>query len=283
MVKAVGKVEIVAQKFDKMAGSDLILVQTSADVTAVGLPASIDDPGGREEERGAQQAGSQAELPAVERRDFRDRVLSFLRNEGKEWSDLENLISPRHPVKVEGSELASALTSLANKAAGSRRKRRVFSGVMPTPEGEKEYEMWVEQTSRSLGEWQCSDDEKRQRLVKSLRGLAADISGVTVNQPSASVAENLEALESAAGMTGSTLELVGEFQNMCQEKGEKLSSYLFQLERRLNYLRRRGGIQVAEVDQLQTDQIAKGTQSQDMIAWGFRQSGKVYPLPHLFS
>ncbi|XP_059805794.1 polymeric immunoglobulin receptor-like [Hypanus sabinus] len=45
IVKAVGEFEIVAQKFDKMVGSDLVLVQTSSDITTVGLPASIGDPG----------------------------------------------------------------------------------------------------------------------------------------------------------------------------------------------------------------------------------------------
>ncbi|XP_072108217.1 modulator of apoptosis 1-like [Mobula birostris] len=286
MVKAVGKVETVARRFDRMAGSDLVVVQTSADVMAVGLPATIGAPGEagpwrvhtvREEEKGAQQAGSQAELPAAGGRDFRDRVLSVLRSEGKEWSDLESLISPRPPVKSKCSELASALTSPANKwpsaqREGPCRKLRNFSGITPTPEGDKEYETWVEWTSQLLDERQCSDDEKQQRLVESVRMLTADVvRAMTFNQPSAPLAEYLDAMESAFGMTGSPLELMRVFQNMRQEKGEKISVYLFQLERQLNCLRRWGGgaiIQAAEVDKLRVDQIAKGAQPQDMIAWG---------------
>ncbi|XP_062928288.1 paraneoplastic antigen Ma1-like [Mobula hypostoma] len=222
-VKAVGKVEIVAREFGKMADSDFVLVQTSADVTAVGLPASIGDPGEAGPcgvhivtEKGSD--GTPEELPDTGGRDFRDRVLLFLRGEGRERTDLENLISPHPPWKAEGSELASAINSLVNKAAGPRQKLRIFSGRTPTPEGENNYETWVEHVSDLLGDGQCSEEEKRQRLVESLRGVAAEVvRGVKANQPSASLTEYPKALEEAFGLTGSTVELLAGFWNMHQD------------------------------------------------------------------
>lgn len=50
----------------------------------------------------------------------------------------------------------------------------MFSGVKPIPSGEEDYDAWAEQTMHLLEEWQCSDNVKKQRIVESLKGPAAD-------------------------------------------------------------------------------------------------------------
>ncbi|XP_072928002.1 paraneoplastic antigen Ma1 homolog [Hemitrygon akajei] len=182
-VRAIGKVKVIGRKIGKMGDLGFVLAQVGADVSVVGLPPSIGDlsdmrPWGVHivtAERFDVFDGTPEELPAAGGGDFRERVLSLLKDEGREWSDLENLISPPVPRKGEGSELASAINSLVNKAAGPRQKLRIFSGRTPTPEGEDDFETWIEHVSRLPGEWQCSEEEKRQTLVDSLRGVAAEV------------------------------------------------------------------------------------------------------------
>ncbi|XP_062923397.1 paraneoplastic antigen Ma1 homolog [Mobula hypostoma] len=266
-----------------MAEAGFVLVQTGADVTAAGLPASIGDPDeagqwGVHIVTGEGFDGTPEDLPDAGGRDFRDRVLLFLRDEVREWSDLEDLLSPHPPRKGEGFELASAINSLLNKAAGPHQKLRVFSRRTLIPEGEDNYETWIEHVSQLLGEWQCSEEEKRHRFVKCLRGVADEVvRGVEVNQPYASLTEYLKALEEAFGLTGSTVELLGGLRSLRQEKGEKLSEYLFWIERRRNCLRRWGVISGTDVDRIRIDQVARGAQRNDIIAMGLRQSRRTQP------
>ncbi|XP_072893039.1 modulator of apoptosis 1-like [Hemitrygon akajei] len=252
-VKTLGKVEIVSRNFDFEAGPDIVLVQTSEDITGAELPEEIGVPGEAGPWR-LQSVGEggvkaqQVELPAEGGGDLRERILAVLEDEGKVWSDLEKLVSSRSTVKGESSELASALTSLARRAEGPRQKIRVFSGITPTPDGEEDYETWVEQTSQLLSECQCSDEEKRQRLVESLRGEAAGVvRGVKFNQPLATLKDDMEALERAFGLTGRSS---GSLKTCIRRRVRSSLRTFYRLERELNGLRRRGVIRAEQVDQL---------------------------------
>ncbi|XP_072125832.1 paraneoplastic antigen Ma1-like [Mobula birostris] len=270
-VRAIGKVEIVSRKIGKTGDPAFVLVQTGADVKELSLPPCIGEAGPWGVHTVTEE-GSEG-LPEARGGDFGERVQSFLKNEGRGWSDLENVISSHSPLKWEDSELASAINSLVNWAVGPRQKLRMFSGRTPTPEGEDDYETWIEDTAQLLGEWQCSEQEKRQRLGESLRGVAAQVvKDVTFDQPSASWRECLDALEEAFGLTEG-------IQNLRQEKGEKLSEYLFRLERRLDYLRRRELISGNEVARIRIDQVVRGAQRHDAIATSLRLSHRMRPLP----
>lgn len=88
------------------------------------------------------------------------------------------------------------------------------SGFIPTPHGEDEYEVWVEQTTHILEEWQCSDNVKNQRLVECLRGPAADIVRFEkTGNPSATFSDYLSALESAFGTTEDAADLMLKFRS----------------------------------------------------------------------
>lgn len=81
-------------------------------------------------------------------------------------------------------------------------KLRMFSGVKTTPSGEEEYDAQAEQTTHLLDEWQCSDNVKKQRIVESLKGPAADIVRfLKIGNPTATATAYMNALETAFGNT----------------------------------------------------------------------------------
>ena len=191
--------------------------------------------------------------------------------EGSGWSDMGRVARPRAPETGGNRELvdamADAIASLARKTAGPGPRIKVFSGLVPTPEGEDDYETWVTLTSQLLKGWSCSEGEKKQRLVESLRGKAASIvNGLMMRRPSATLDQILEALEGAFGLVGNDWELLGE--TVYQGEDEKLSEYLFRLESRLRALRRRGVLADDRLDRFRIEQMLRGGRADDKLVWG---------------
>lgn len=59
--------------------------------------------------------------------------------------------------------------------SSSYRRLRVLSGTVPTPAGEETLEHWLEQAQLMVEESDCTDREKRRRIMESLRGPALAI------------------------------------------------------------------------------------------------------------
>lgn len=136
----------------------------------------------------------------VEGEEVEAKLLSFLRNEGKTLSDVKDLLNPS-PLDMN-TALINAISSLVDKCntapadTQSYRKLHMFSGVKPIPSGEEEYDAWAEHTMHLLEEWQCSDNVKKQRIVESLKGPAADIVRFLRAQiPTATSYDYMQALE----------------------------------------------------------------------------------------
>lgn len=117
-------------------------------------------------------------------------------------TDVKGLLNPS-PLDMN-TALINAISSLVDKCntvpadTQSYRKLRMFSGVRPTPSGEEEYDAWTEQTMHLLEEWQCSDNVKKQRVVESLKGPAADIVRfLRAQNPSATSYDYMQALKTA--------------------------------------------------------------------------------------
>lgn len=55
------------------------------------------------------------------------------------------------------------------------RKLRFFSGKVPIPSGEEDFETWMDQATQALEEWDVPEIQKKQRITESLRGPAADL------------------------------------------------------------------------------------------------------------
>uniref|UniRef100_A0A672N0F5 CCHC-type domain-containing protein n=1 Tax=Sinocyclocheilus grahami TaxID=75366 RepID=A0A672N0F5_SINGR len=253
---------------------NFVLVQTLANVTEQTLPDSVGVPG----EVGPWPVHV---IPAAtkEQEDFQTKLLSFLEHERKSIADVKGLLNP---LSLDvNTALINAISSLVDKCnatpadAQSYRKLRMFSGVRPTPSGEEEYDAWAEQTTHMLEEWQCSDSIKKQRIVESLKGSAADIIRfLRAQTPNATANDYMQALETAFGTTESSSDLLVKFRQTFQSEGEKLSTYLPRLDKLLHCILRKGGLQLANMNQL-----VRGSTPHDMIAMRIRMTHKLRPPP----
>uniref|UniRef100_A0A8C1LZF6 CCHC-type domain-containing protein n=1 Tax=Cyprinus carpio TaxID=7962 RepID=A0A8C1LZF6_CYPCA len=118
--------------------------------------------------------------------------------------------------------------------SSSYRRLRVFSGTVPTPAGEEPLEHWLEQARLMVEESDCSDKEKRRRIMESLRGPALSIiKAARVTTADLKPERCLEAIESAFGSAESGEELYIAFRLMQQQPREKLSDFLKRLEQAL--------------------------------------------------
>ncbi|XP_029111359.1 paraneoplastic antigen Ma1-like [Scleropages formosus] len=224
-----------------------------------------------------------------ERGSFQAKFLSFLASEGKTLADVSGWFgpTPAPPVAPDlNTKLVDAISSLVEKCQATPmdglgyRKLRLFSGVKPTPPGEEEYDAWAEQTTHMLDEWQCSDIVKKQRIAESLKGPAADIVRcLRVSNPSVTADDYLKALEAAFGTTDSAADLMVRFRGTFQQEGEKLSAYLFRLDKLLHAVHRKGGAEVADLEQIRIEQVARGALSHDLVAMRIRTMYKLKPPP----
>ncbi|XP_072120685.1 paraneoplastic antigen Ma2 homolog [Mobula birostris] len=237
LIKGFRQVELIARRCGKEVESSWVLVRTSADVMTLELPSMVSVPGEvgpwglhtlPEEESEETPEGELDETPGE---------VPVASGGGLEW---EGLARPRPPARGGTSELAATITSLVRRAEGPPPpKLRIFLAAMSTLEEEDDHETWIENTSQLSEAWPGSDEEKRQQLVESLRGrVAGVVRELKTEQPSAPLVEYLEALEGAFGMSGDSWEFLAEFHHMRQGRGEKLSEYIFRLERMLTGLRR---------------------------------------------
>lgn len=89
--------------------------------------------------------------------------------------------------------VGDVLQSKPNES-NSYRRFRIFSGVHPTPPGEDNLDSWLEQVKFMTDEYECSDKEKRRRIIESLKGPALEIiQAVRMSNPMANHMDYLQA------------------------------------------------------------------------------------------
>uniref|UniRef100_A0A1A7ZLV7 Gypsy retrotransposon integrase-like protein 1 n=1 Tax=Nothobranchius furzeri TaxID=105023 RepID=A0A1A7ZLV7_NOTFU len=188
--------------------------------------------------------------------DFAVKLKSLLDTEGRTIEDLQRLfISPAPPQPSSDPSINSTESVLqavgdflekARKpqAEGGYRRLRLFSGNLPVPLSEDPFDHWLEQAWLMVEESDCTDKERRRRLMESLKGPALEIAkSVRESDPEAGPVEYLEALESAFGSAEPGDDLYFAFRLMQQQPSEKLSDFLRRLERALTKVVQRGGFQ----------------------------------------
>lgn len=277
------KCKVLDSHSDKTQRQQFLLIETASKVSEMAIPAELGGP-----EVGTwytQVIHVAAEAPKQNSEDeFQTKLMSFLQAEGKSLSDIPSLASP---APVLNTKLVDAINSLvqtchvaSSEERAGYRKLRPFSGFIPTPHGEDEYEVWVEQTTHILEEWQCSDNVKKQRLVECLRGPAADIVRFEkTGNPSATFNDYLSALESAFGTTEDAADLMLKFRSTYQSEGEKLSAYIMRLDRMLHSMLRKRGIEFPAMNRLRMQQIVRGALSSDLVAMRLRMTHKLCAPP----
>lgn len=282
-VLGIGKCKVLDHRPDKTRRLQFILLETADSISKMSIPEKLGGP-----EVGywyTQVVPVEAETPKQNKDDeFQLKLKSFLQKEGKSLADIPSLASPAPDLNSQLVDAINSLVQTCHVASSEERvayrKLRPFSGFIPTPPGEDEYEVWVEQTTHILEEWQCSDNVKKQRLVECLRGPAADIVRFEkTGNPSATFSDYLSALESAFGTTEDSSDLMLKFRSTYQSEGEKLSAYILRLDRMLHSMLRKKGIEYSAMNHLRMQQIVRGALSSDLVAMRLRMTHKLCAPP----
>ncbi|KAI5086687.1 paraneoplastic antigen Ma1-like, partial [Silurus meridionalis] len=274
-VKVFGRTRIRGRRGDRTGMNLFLLIESSINVDPKILPPEVGIPG---------VVGPwsvhvlETVDPVVQETTFKEKLMFLIQQEGKSLSDVKSLFEaePSPNVNVD-LNLVNAIDRLVDKCTqGSRdsltyRKLRVFSGLQPVPPGEDDYESWAEQAAQMIGEWQCAETVKRQRIVESLRGPAADIVRfLKVSSQNSTVADYLRALDTAYGSTESESDLMVKFGSTYQEPGEKLSTFMYRLDKVLHRIFLKGCVKVEDLNKKRMEQIIKGALTTDMVAMRLR-------------
>lgn len=279
-VKVFGRPKVCGRRGDSTGTQLFLLVETSIDIIPDTIPPEV----GIEGEAGpwvVHVVKSIVASDAVPEEDaFRTKLLSLLQEEGKSMEDFRAIVSESPSPKADvNMELVNAIGKLVDKCnqvsadGPSYRKLRFFSGLKPVPPGEEEYDAWMEQATQMISEWQCTDAAKRQRIVESLRGPAADIVRfLKVSSPTATATDYLSALDTTYGTTESGADLLAKFRHTYQNEGENLSAFLYRLDKLLHRALLKGGIKAEDMNRARMEQLVKGALTQDMVALRVRLS-----------
>uniref|UniRef100_A0A672F8S9 CCHC-type domain-containing protein n=1 Tax=Salarias fasciatus TaxID=181472 RepID=A0A672F8S9_SALFA len=204
--------------------------------------------------------------------DFKSKLDALLQNEGKTLDDVQALFTETQHTRSPEESLIRAVADLIEKtgkpvAGGvAYRRLRIFSGVVPTPAGEEQFDHWLEQAYLMVEESDGSDKDKRRAIMESLKGPALEvIKAIRLSDPEVTPVKCLEALESAFGLAESGDDLYFSFRLLQQQAGEKLSDFLRRIERALTRVVQRGGLPARNMDTARVDQLLKGAVNADLM------------------
>lgn len=209
--------------------------------------------------------------------DFLAKLRKLMSDDGKTAQDVQAMLStdtsqgssPESIIRAVGDLLGQTMKTTSENNAF--RRLRTFSGNSPTPAGEESLDHWLEQARLMIEECDCSEREKRKRIVESLKGPALEIiQAVRLNDPEASPECYVEALESAFGTPVSGEDLYFAFRSLHQQPGEKLSDFLRRLERSLTTVIQKGGLPSYRADHARIDQLIRGATGSDMMLLNLR-------------
>lgn len=141
---------------------------------------------------------------------------------------------------------------------------RSFSGKVPRPVNEPDFDTWRASVDLLLTDPSISDLHRTRKILDSLLPPAADI--VKHVSPNCLPAVYLELLESVYGSVEDGDELLARFMSTLQNHGEKPSSYLHRLQILLSTAIRRGGTSEGERDRSLLKQFCRGCWNNALIA-----------------
>ncbi|XP_028985034.1 paraneoplastic antigen Ma1 homolog [Betta splendens] len=205
--------------------------------------------------------------------DFHVKLKALLWAEGKSLDDVQALFTESQPPTSSSAEsLIRAVTDLLDKTSkpaaegGGYRRLRIFSGIVPTPAGEEQFDHWLEQAYLMVEESDGSDKDKRRRIMESLKGPALElIKAIRLSDADITADKCLGALESAFGVSESGDDLYFSFRLLQQSPGEKLSDFLRRLERSLARVVQCGGLSARDMDRNRVEQLLKGAVNADLM------------------
>ncbi|KAK0137968.1 Paraneoplastic antigen Ma1 [Merluccius polli] len=149
---------------------------------------------------------------------------------------------------VKSSEISSHLHSPC--------KLKQFSGRLPQPTFEVDYDTWRNSVEFCLNDPSVPNSQVVRKIVESLSPPAANI--IKSLGPQASPKEYLTLLDSAYATVEDGDELFARFLNNNQNAGEKAPDYLQRLHTALNYVVAKGGISAPDADKQLLKQFCRG-------------------------
>ncbi len=266
-VKALGRVRVRDYKEGTTPGIQLVLCECKEVVDPSRLPVEIIPEGGGKPWKmvAAKTAESQ---PAG----FAEKLSKLLLQEGKSVSDLQamfsspssNAGSPEAIIRAVGELLEKTSKPVSDGSA--YRRLRIFSGTVPTPTGEEALETWMDQARMMVMECECSEKEKRRRIIESLKGSTLDVvKAIRFANPDATSLQYLEALEGVFGTPESGEDLYFAFRMLRQDPGEALSDFFMRMEKSLTRVAQKGGLPGHNIDRTRIEQLIRGAVESDLL------------------
>uniref|UniRef100_A0A3Q1EWY3 Uncharacterized LOC110962134 n=1 Tax=Acanthochromis polyacanthus TaxID=80966 RepID=A0A3Q1EWY3_9TELE len=133
---------------------------------------------------------------------------------------------------------------------------RPFSGKIPKPANETDYETWRSHIELLLADVNLPPIQVTRRIIESLLSPATDV--VKGLKPDTVPSVYLQMLDSAYSTVQDGEELFAQFLNTLQDPGEKPSSYLQRLLLTLNTVVKRGGVAASDIDKHVLKQFCRG-------------------------
>lgn len=148
--------------------------------------------------------------------------------------------------------------------ARSSHRLRVFSGRVPRPQHEVDYDTWRSGVELILRDPAMSDIQRSRLILDSLLPPAADI----VKHLSQDQSPNtyIQQLDSAYGTVQDGEELYAKFMDTFQNAGENPSTYLQRLQVTLSLAVKRGGVPQSEVNKHLLNQFCRGCWDNTLIS-----------------
>lgn len=172
----------------------------------------------------------------------------------------ESMFNPPHIQKVVVEHI---MRSESLPPSYSQSRIRTFSGRLPKPNGEVDYDAWRTQVELLLCDRSLSENLKVRRILESLLSPAVDI--VKSLGTSAPIQLYLEQLEAAFGLVEDGEELFATFLSSNQNSGEKPSIYLNRLQGLLTKAMSRGGVEAKDLNKHLLRQFCRGCWDQSLI------------------
>ncbi|CAL9706650.1 unnamed protein product [Knipowitschia caucasica] len=267
-IKCIGRVRVRGRMLSDTDNNVLVLCECRETVTVEEVPSEVLAPEGL-----TTWPIITAKDTSEAEEDFNVKLKALLEAEGKTFGDVQALFTEPQQPTSSAEMLIRAVTDLLDKTSkpasesGGYRRLRIFSGTVPTPAGEEQFDHWLEQAYLMVEESDGSDKDKRRRIMESLKGPALElIKAIRLSEADVSADKCLEALESAFGLAESGDDLYFSFRLLQQQPGEKLSDFLRRLERALAKVVQRGGLLAKDMDRARVDQLLKGAVNADCNA-----------------
>ncbi len=175
-IKCLGRVRVRGRMFRDNLKCFLVLCESKEQIDPNLVPPEILPGSGAEPWKIVISSGEDTSSE-----DFATKVHNLLQSERRTAEDLQAMFlsavsensSPDAIIRAVGDLLEK--TGKTPSETGGYRRLKMFSGTIPTPAGEEQFEHWMEQAWLMVEESEGTAKEKKRRMIESMRGPAFEI------------------------------------------------------------------------------------------------------------